>query len=163
MLKIEQWDENKILRKVSESIKTNDIKNYLNLWKEMLKYIKNPDNWWIWLAAPQVWKNIRLIAVWLPENRDDEQFQFCIMFNPVIVEHTDEKELDTEGCLSVPWKKWKVERFIGIKLEYLDEKGQKRVLILNHLKARIVQHEIDHLDWILFTDKLTKIFQKSTF
>ncbi len=162
MLKIEKWNTNEILRKVSEEIKINEIKKYVNIWKEMLKYIKNPDNWWIWLAAPQVWYNKRLIVVWLPEDRDDENFSFLMMINPVIMEHTDEVEVDTEWCLSLPWRKWEVERYSWIKLEYLDEKWQKRILVLNHLKARIVQHEIDHLNWILFTDKTLKVFYKSS-
>lgn len=163
MLKIQKWNDNEILRKVSEDIKISEIKKYASLWKDMIKYIKDPDNGWIWLAAPQVWHNKRLIAVWLPEDRDDENFSFLMMINPVIMEHTDEIEVDTEWCLSIPWKKWKVERYAWIKLEYLDEKWQKRILVLNHLKARIIQHEIDHLDWILFTDKTVKVFHKSNF
>ncbi|PID86464.1 peptide deformylase [Candidatus Gracilibacteria bacterium] len=162
MLKIEKGNTNEILRKVSEEIKINEIKKYVNIGKEMLKYIKNPDNGGIGLAAPQVGYNKRLIVVGLPEDRDDENFSFLMMINPVIMEHTDEVEVDTEGCLSLPGRKGEVERYSGIKLEYLDEKGQKRILVLNHLKARIVQHEIDHLNGILFTDKTLKVFYKSS-
>jgi peptide deformylase len=154
MLNIEIWKENKILRKVSEKINNSEIKKYIKLGKEMIKYIKNSDNWWVWLAAPQVWYNKRLITVSLLKDRDDENFSTLMMINPEIIEHNKILESDTEWCLSVPWEKWEIERFQSIKLKYTDEKTKERTLILSSLSARIVQHEIDHLDWILFTDKL---------
>ena len=154
MLKIETWKQNEILRKVSSPIKKAEIKKYAKLAKEMIKYIKNPKHWWVWLAAPQVWHNVRLIVVSLLKDRDDENFPTLMMINPEIIEHSSVLEKDIEGCLSVPWEKWKVARFSEIKLKYFDEKAKEKTLYLSHLSARIVQHEIDHLDWILFTDKL---------
>lgn len=154
MLHIETWKQNKILRAVSEPIKKNEIKNYLKLGKQMLKYIKDSDNGWVWLAAPQVGYNKRLIVVSLLKDRDDEKFPTIAMINPEILEHSSDMEKDIEWCLSVPWEKWKVERYNSIKLKYLDEKAKEKTLILNWLSARIVQHEIDHLNGILFTDKL---------
>ena len=154
MLHIETWKENKILRKVSEKIKHSDIKKYVKLGKEMMKYIKDPDNGWVWLAAPQVWHNVRLIIVSLLKDRDDENFSTLMMINPEILEHSNDTEKDIEWCLSVPWEKWKVSRYTKIKLKYIDEKSKEKTLYLDTLSARIIQHEIDHLDWILFTDKL---------
>lgn len=154
MLKIEIWKDNKILRTISEPIKSSEIKKYKDLGLEMIKYIKNPKNGGVWLAAPQVWHNKRLIIISLLKNRDDKNFKTIMMINPKILNHSKEKDIDNEWCLSVPWEKWKVERYYSIKLEYLDEKGKENKLILEWLSSRIVQHEIDHLDWILFTDKL---------
>jgi len=156
MLKIEVGTENKTLRKISEKVKDSEIKKYVKLWKEMVKYIKNPKNWWVWLAAPQVWYNIRLIAVGLPNSRDDENYKTIFMFNPVVLDFSEEKEYDEEWCLSVPNIKWVVGRSKNIKLVYQDEKWAIKSLILKWLKARVVQHEIDHLDWILFVDKMEK-------
>ena len=156
MLKIETGDKNEILRTVSRKIKDSEIKKYSKLWKEMIKYIKNPDNGWVWLAAPQIGHNVILIVVWLPHDRDDENYKIIMMINPEIIEFSDEKETDQEWCLSVPGKKWEVERALDIKLTYLDEKGHFKTLMLEHLRARIVQHEIDHLNGILFTDKLAQ-------
>ena len=156
MLKIETGDKNEILRTVSRKIKDSEIKKYSKLWKEMIKYIKNPDNGWVWLAAPQIGHNVRLIVVWLPHDRDYENYKIIMMINPEIIEFSDEKETDQEWCLSVPGKKWEVERALDIKLTYLDEKGHFKTLMLEHLRARIVQHEIDHLNGILFTDKLAQ-------
>ena len=154
MLNIEVWKENEILRTVSSKIKNSDIKKYTKLGKEMIKYIKNPDNGWVGLAAPQVWHNVRLIIVSLLKDWDDENFKTHMMINPEIIEHSSVLEKDIEWCLSVPWEKWKVARFSEIKLKYIDEKAKEKTLYLSHLSARIVQHEIDHLDWILFTDKI---------
>ncbi len=155
MLKIEIWKNNTILRQISEKIKEFELKKYVKLWKEMIKYIKNPDNKWVWLAAPQVWYNKRIIVVSLLKDRDDTNYSTIIMINPEIIKHSQTKNKDIEWCLSLPWEKGKVERYSSIKIQYLDEKAKKKILLLQWLSARIVQHEIDHLDWILFTDILT--------
>jgi peptide deformylase len=154
MLKVETWVNNEILREKSEKIKINEIKKYEKLGNEMIKYIKNPDNGWVGLAAPQVWVNKRLIVVSLLRDRDDEDFKTIMMINPEILEHWETKDKEEEWCLSVPGAKWKVERYLTIKLKYLDNKWKEKALRLQGLSARIVQHEIDHIDWVLFIDKL---------
>jgi peptide deformylase len=78
-----------------------------------------------------------------------------MMLNPEILEHSETTDKEEEGCLSVPWAKWKVERYLWIKLKYQDNKWKEKILRLNWLSARIVQHEIDHIDWVLFVDKLS--------
>ncbi len=156
MLKIETGKQNEILRTISEKIKTAELNTYIKLGKEMIKYIKNPDNRWVWLAAPQIWHNKRLIVVSLLKNRDDENFQTVMMINPEILEHSTECEIEWEWCLSVPWENGEVERFISIKLSYIDENKKSKIILLSWVSARIVQHEIDHLNGILFTDKLKK-------
>lgn len=156
MLKIQTWTENEILRKVSEVIKTQEFDKYIKLGREMIKYVKNPINKWVWLAAPQIWENKRLIVVSLLKDRDDENFSTVMMINPEIVEKSNDTDLENEWCLSVPWKKWEVERYKNLKLSYFDENKSKKTLVLNWVSARIVQHEIDHLDWILFVDKVIK-------
>ena len=154
MLNIEQGDKNTILRTVSDPIKSHEIWKYVKLGKEMVKYIKNPKNEWVWLAAPQVGYNKRLIIVSLLKSWEDENFKTIMMFNPEILEHSEEKDIDQEGCLSVPWETWKVARWHMIKLRYLDEKWKTHTMVYDDLRSRIIQHEIDHLDGILFTDKL---------
>jgi len=154
MLKIQTGKQNEILRKVSEEIKLSEIKSYVKLGAEMIKYIKNPKHGWVWLAAPQIWYNKRLIIVSLLRDRDDESFSTIMMINPIIKEHNDDIEIESEWCLSVPWEKWKVARFESIKLTYTDEKAKEKTLVLHWVSARIVQHEIDHLDGILFTDRV---------
>jgi len=77
-----------------------------------------------------------------------------MMINPEILEHSDDKNIDVEGCLSVPGEQGKVARWNMIKLRYSDAKGKTQTVIYDDLRSRIVQHEIDHLDGILYTDKL---------
>lgn len=156
MLKIQTWIKNEILRKVSEEIKISEFNTYIKLGKEMVKYIKNPNNKWVWLAAPQIWQNKRLIVVSLLKDWEDKNFQTIMMINPKILEHSTECEIESEGCLSVPWEKWEVERYKSIKLSYIDENKKEKNIILSWISARIVQHEIDHLDGILFVDKVVK-------
>lgn len=160
MLNIEQWEKNTILRTVSEKIKKKDLKKYIKLAKEMLKYIKNPDNWGVGLAAPQVGYNKRLIIVSLLKDWEDESYPTIIMINPEILNHSDDKQISDEGCLSLPWETWKVPRYKSIKLKYFDEKFNEKILKLDWLKSNIVQHEIDHLDWILFTDRIKEAEKK---
>ena len=156
MLKIETWTNNKILRIISSVIKNLEFDKYIKLGYEMIKYIKDPDNKWVWLAAPQIWHNKRLIVVSLLKNHNDENFPTIMMINPEILEKSNETDYENEGCLSIPWKKWDVERYLWIKITYIDENKKKKILILNWFSARIIQHEIDHLDWILFIDKIVK-------
>ncbi len=156
MLKIETWTDNEILRKVSDEIKPTEFNTYLKLGKEMIKYIKNPKNWGVWLAAPQVWYNKRMIVVSLLKDREDEKFPTIVMINPIIIDSSEETCIEKEWCLSVPWKKWEVIRPKNIKIAYIDDNKKQVILYLAWLSARIVQHEIDHLDGILFVDRVIK-------
>ncbi len=122
----------------------------------MLKYIKDPEHAGVGLAAPQVWINKRLIIVSLLSDWEDEGFSTVMMINPQVLEHSKQTNKDNEWCLSLPKTRGEVMRWNDIKLTYLDEKGKTKTLKFQWLSARIIQHEIDHLDGILFTDKLVK-------
>lgn len=154
MLKIEFGKDNEILRKVSEVITKQDFKQNLKLWKQMLKYIKNPENWWVGLAAPQIWINKRIIVVSLLKDWEDENYMTIIMINPEILEYSEEKSISKEWCLSLPWEKGEVKRYSEIKLRFFDENFKEQIIKLSWLRSFIVQHEIDHLDWILFIDDI---------
>ncbi len=158
-LKIQTWETNSILRTVSEPIQTTELKKYRTLADDMIKHIKNPDNGGVWLAAPQVGVNKRLVVVSLMKTYDDDIYKTIAMINPLITETSPEKCSDQEWCLSVPGESWDVERWSWVKVEFLDIEGKKYSMKLTDLAARIVQHEIDHLDGILFTDKIdTPVF-----
>ncbi len=158
-LKIQTWETNSLLRTVSEPIQTTELKKYRTLADDMIKHIKNPDNGGVWLAAPQVGVNKRLIVVSLMKTYDDDIYKTIAMINPLITETSPEKCSDQEWCLSVPGESWDVERWSWVKVEFLDIEGKKYSMKLTDLAARIVQHEIDHLDGILFTDKIdTPVF-----
>lgn len=154
MLQIETGKKNKILRTVSEVIKTNELNTYIKIGREMIKYIKDIDNKWVWLAAPQIWHNKKLIVVSLLKNWEDENFPTVMMINPEILSFSQETEIDNEWCLSLPGKKWGVERYLSVKLSYIDERKKKNTFVFTGASARIIQHEIDHLNGILFTDRV---------
>lgn len=151
-LKIETGDDNEILRSVSDTIKPGELKQYRALAESMIKHIKNPDNGGCGLAAPQVGVNKRLIVASLMKSYDDEMYRTIAMVNPEIIEHAEKKVKWEEWCLSVPGETGDVERWEWIKVSFVDPEGRKYALRLEWLPARIVQHEIDHLDGILFTD-----------
>jgi peptide deformylase len=156
-LKIETGDENEILRSVSETIRPAELKQYRSLAEDMIKHIKNPDNGGVGLAAPQVGVNKRLIVVSLMKTYDDEAYRTIAMVNPEIIEHSENKVKAEEWCLSVPGERGDVERWEWVKVSFVDPEGRKYAMRLESLAARIVQHEIDHLDGVLFTDKAENI------
>ena len=107
------------------------------------------------LAAPQIGVNER--AVILNLRVDKKKWQTVALVNPEILDASVELECGEEGCLSLP-KIWgEVERFRKVTLKFLDENGAPRILELDGMNARAAQHEIDHLDGILFVDRAKKV------
>ena len=153
---IQTGKTNEILRAKSEKVATAEFRKYIRLAEDMVRYVKNPDNGGVGLAAPQVGVNKRIIAVSLLRDGDDENYRTIAMINPEIVEHTDEAESDNEGCLSVPGEHGDVDRWKRIKVSYIDTSLRPQTILLSGLAARIVQHEVDHLDGILFIDRIKK-------
>ncbi len=151
---IETGNENNMLRKKATPISLKELKSYTKVAESMVKYIKDPEKGGVGLAAPQIGISKRLIVVSLMHDYEDENFRTIAMINPEIIEHTEEVCTDSEGCLSVPGEFGDVTRWTGVKVEFLNLSGIKQSLKLTDLAARIVQHEIDHLDGILFTDKV---------
>ena len=102
------------------------------------------------LAAPQIGKNIRLAAI----NAKDGAF--CLI-NPKISKKSWACELAQEGCLSIPGVFGKVKRHKKISLTYYGQNGKKIKMTAAGMMARVLQHEIDHLDGILFIDKAVEV------
>jgi peptide deformylase len=116
------------------------------------------------LAAPQVAVLERLIVVEYPEKEpetDDEEVtpRLYVIANPTITRKSPEVEPGTEGCLSVPGYQGEVERHLAITVKGLNRFGQPLTLKLKDWTARIFQHEIDHLNGVLFTDLATRIWK----
>ncbi len=152
MYPIQKGVNNPILRAKSQEVDL--IPEVKNFWKILLELMYEYDG--VWLAAPQIWKNWRIIAVTFWQKRW-KKYDFLweeIMFNPKITWFSKETEIDEEACLSLPGVVWDVERSKEIIVEYIDINWNKRSKKLKWLNARIVQHEVDHLDWILFIDKI---------
>lgn len=105
------------------------------------------------IAAPQVGESIRMFVV-APEafHKNTKNFQ-TVYINPRILKSSKEKEFMLEGCLSVRWLYGEVERAKQVMIESLDETGKRHVRGASGLMSQIFQHEIDHLDGILFDSK----------
>jgi peptide deformylase len=113
------------------------------------------------LAAPQIHEGMRLFVALLDEEpgRDSEA---VAIINPEIVPNGDAKEEGWEGCLSIPDIRGLVPRFADITVRALDRNGKKIELRLKKFAARVAQHETDHLDGVLFFDRMTS-FQSLTY
>lgn len=155
MLKIETGKSNKILRGKSKPIKKidNSVKKLI---KEMAKAMIQKNG--VGLAAPQVAEPIRIIIARLNAGTEDEVI--VSMINPEIVYFSDEKEKHEEGCLSLPELWGDVVRSKEIIVRFLTEKSAPLTLKLKDFNARVIQHEIDHLEGVLFTDKARNLHKK---
>ena len=112
------------------------------------------------LAAPQIGKSIRIFVIdGKPAAEDDPSLaDFKRAFiNPHITERSGETLPMTEGCLSIPNLREEVMREAHVKINYYDENWQFHDEVFEGYKARIIQHEYDHLDGILFTDKISPL------
>lgn len=118
-------------------------KEVLKLIRDMEETVKAADG--LGLAAPQIGKSLRLCLVKLGS-------RFVPLVNPQITFHSKETDTAEEGCLSLPDIWLPVERATTIIVRYHDARGQEQERRLEGLEARIVQHEVDHLDGILITD-----------
>lgn len=107
----------------------------------------------IGLAAIQIGVDKRVIVMDLSENRDAPRY----FVNPVITPLTEETRPYNEGCLSIPEVYEQIERPARVKVEYLDYDGNKREEIAEDLFAVCIQHEMDHLEGVLFIDYLSRL------
>ncbi len=108
----------------------------------------------IGLAAPQIHLSKRIIIFRNPDLEEKEKIQITPLINPVYRPLTEEKEDDWEGCLSIPGMQGLVRRFKKISYLGYDIDGNKIENDVEGLHARVIQHEIDHLDGILYTERL---------
>lgn len=145
-------DEDPILRK-----KSKIVANFNNTLEVLIDdmYETMDVAYGVGLAAPQVGILKRLIVV---DNRDEEENKRFYMLNPVILEKEGE-EISMEGCLSIPGKQGTVKRAKNIKVKYNDLTGEEKIMEAEDFLARIIQHEMDHLDGILYTDKAIEMYE----
>ncbi|MHA3054106.1 peptide deformylase [Acinetobacter sp. ANC 4633] len=109
------------------------------------------------IAAPQVYISKRVIIVASrpnPRYPDAPDMPVVTMINPEIIEYSTETCLGEEGCLSVPEQRGQVERAYAVKVRYFTVQGKQVEQSYEGFPARIVQHEIDHLNGILFVERL---------
>lgn len=141
-------DEDPILRKKSREIETFDD-NLKQLIDDMYETMYQAEG--VGLAAVQIGKLKRMLVI------DDYEGSKLVMINPKRVEESGDVEA-LEGCLSVPERVGKVKRFETVKVEYQTADGEETAIKAEGFLARIIQHEMDHLDGILYTDLAEEMY-----
>lgn len=142
-----------ILKKIAEPVTelTPELKGFI---KDLTNTMYITDG--VGLAAPQVGVSQRIFVIDTTWTEDNGKKEPIVMINPVILEGKGEI-LYEEGCLSVPGIYEKVRRYQSVTIEYQDSKGDLCHMEADSTRAVVVQHELDHLNGILFIDRLPKL------
>ena len=153
-LEIKKFNEN-VLRLKSREVKeiTPEVKEFVLAMAEIMK-----ENQGIGLAAPQVGASKRIITVQL----DLRKLKIIGLINPKILKKSSETETEEEGCLSFPGIYLEIKRAREVEVEALNIEGKKIKIKAKGILARVFQHEIDHLNGILFFNRLN-FFQRIKF
>ncbi len=149
--KIYQYPES-VLRQKTEPVATFD-NNLQQLVEDMADTMYDAPG--IGLAAPQIGESLKLIVVDTSTDREENR-EYLAMVNPEIVTN-EGTQLDEEGCLSVPDLTATVKRFKKITVAYQDMEGNNQELTTEDRFAVVLQHEIDHLNGVLFIDHLSPL------
>ncbi|KKP37808.1 MAG: peptide deformylase, peptide deformylase [Candidatus Peregrinibacteria bacterium GW2011_GWF2_33_10] len=147
ILKIQIGTNNPILRTKSKKVQKVDA-NVKKLIKDMQDTLHLDG---VGLAAPQVGQNLRVILIIINAAKVNQNM--LTMINPEILFFSEDLEIMEEGCLSLPKIFKNVARSKSITVKYQDLNLHEHVLQLSGFNARIVQHEVDHIDGILFIDR----------
>lgn len=146
-----RYGEDEILAKVCKPIENinDDIKK---LAQDMLDTMYKYDG--IGLAAPQVGHDIRIVVYDSKYIEEGAKKKPVVLINPKII-HTSKSMVKVEeGCLSYPDVFYDLERFEKVKVEFLGLDGKKRIISAKDIEAVVIQHELDHLDGVVFLDKV---------
>jgi peptide deformylase len=145
----------------SKTFNSSRIKKCIENLKDTFEY-----NEGFGIAAPQIGEVLNIIVIKVEKDKckydGAEDFPLTVIINPKIEYIGEEKNCEYEGCMSVPEIKGNVERYSNIKVTYKDEKFETVTRTFNNFIARLIQHETDHLNGIIFMDKLTSPQEIST-
>ncbi len=151
-----------ILRRKARPVSTFD-KALQTLIDDMVDTMRDAPG--VGLAAPQVGVGQRLIVIEYaepPEEGEEEKEvkpKLYVMANPEIVKTSEEKVLGVEGCLSIPGLVGEVERYSMVQVKGLNRRGQPMKVKAEGWLARIFQHEIDHVNGVVFPDRATRVWK----
>lgn len=149
------YDPNPILREKAKRIKTFDA-NLRKLVADMFETMRVENG--VGLAAPQINHSVRLIVIEiLPDRREGEKGVKVALCNPEIVKASDEMVPDIEACLSIPGWYGEVPRHRWVVVKAQNPEGKEVRIKAEDYYARVLQHEIDHLNGVLFTDRIVDI------
>jgi len=144
-----------VLRRKAHKV-TNFDKDLSTLIDDMFETMREAPG--VGLAAPQIDISQRVIVVEYAEEEEEKPKSYAVI-NPEIIKTSTETEIGIEGCLSIPNLVGEVERFSTVVVKGFNKQGKPVKIKSSGWLARIFQHEIDHLEGILFTDRATRIWQ----
>jgi peptide deformylase len=139
-----------VLRKKARKVPTATDKSIQRLIDDMMETMQEAGG--VGLAAPQVGVSLRVIVLQMPEEEP------IAIINPEIVKQYGERQV-VEGCLSLPGESGEIMRYDAITVKGLDRQGRKIRIKADGLKAQALQHELDHLDGVLYIDHLEEEVQ----
>src|SRR5512141_220740 len=150
-----------VLRRKAHAVTKFD-KNLQTLIEDMVETMREAPG--VGLAAPQIGLSERLIVVEYFEKEEDEEKEDAprkvwAVLNPEVVKASEEKRLGVEGCLSIPNLVGEVERHAAIQVKGLNRHGKPIKIKAEGWLARIFQHEIDHLNGVIFTDRAARVWK----
>lgn len=141
-----------VLRTPAKDIEVFD-KALVKLIDDMLETMYHADG--IGLAGPQIGLSERVIVIDVRSGPEEKPHTPIALVNPRVVEFSKDTEKSPEGCLSIPDMEEVVERPFSVRVEARDPRGEPVEIEADGLLARALQHEIDHLDGVLFIDRLS--------
>ena len=152
-LKVYEYPHPVLKQKAEKVAKVDDeIRNFLD---DMLETMYDAAG--VGLAAPQVGVSKRIVVIDVAHPDEGEKHNPIYLVNPEIIWHSDEESCQYEGCLSVPDQSAEVSRYKQVRVQYLDYNGKEAEIMAEGLLAIALQHEIDHLDGILYIDRISRL------
>lgn len=144
---------NPVLKKKAEDIEKGSI-DVKQLAEDMFETMHNAQG--VGLAAPQIGKSIRMFVVdGAPLEEEDTADFKKVFINPTLLQEFDDEWTFEEGCLSIPGIRENVSRKAKLRIRYWDENWEEHEDEFDGMKARIIQHEYDHIEGVLFLDHLS--------
>ena len=152
-----------VLKRKAHAVTKFD-KDLKTLLEDMLETMREAPG--VGLAAPQIGLSERIIVVEYYEREEDEEIEDApkkvwTVINPEIVQASEEMLMGAEGCLSIPGLVGEVERYAEVQVKGLNRHGKPIKIKAKGWLARILQHEIDHLNGVLFTERATRVWRPS--
>ena len=152
-LKVYEYPHPVLKQKAEKVAKVDDkIRSFLD---DMLETMYDAAG--VGLAAPQVGVSKRIVVIDVAHPDEGEERNPIYLVNPEIIWHSDEESCQYEGCLSVPDQSAEVSRYKQVRVQYLDYNGKEAEIMAEGLLAIALQHEIDHLDGILYIDRISRL------
>jgi peptide deformylase len=148
-----------VLRRKAHKVELFD-KDFQTLVDDMVETLRDAPG--VGLAAPQIGVSQRLIVIEYADDENEEEEapkQLFVVANPEVIATSEQIVEGVEACLSVPGLVGKVDRYYGITVKGLNRKGKPLKIKAQGWLARIFQHEMDHLDGIIYTDRATEVWK----